>query len=449
MLKAQLEKVKATIAEKQKAMEALMKAAHEKGLTLSDEQNTQYAALEKDVEKLETEQKRLEKLIEASEKAAGSATPVAGDNPEESKKSAKGDPDPKGENKIIVKSNLPKGVGFAQYAQAKLISQLNAKEGRFESPLEVAKKMGFGEEVQDLITKATLGTTTDSGFAATLVHENHLVGEFVELLRQATVFDKLQGFRAVPFRSKIPSQVTGGTASWVGEGAAKPLTNPTFSEVEIGEHKLAAITVYTQELMRRSDPSVSVLVRDDLIAASATLVDNTFLDAVAASSTRPAGVLNGVTMTPNTGETAAAYEKDLLALINTFVTNNLSLDGAYFLMSETRAAQIALLRDALGNSYFNGMALRGSRTLLGIPVITSQALGNKIILVKTSEILLAQDGGVDVSYSDQATLVDGGTTHHLWQENKFAVRVEKFITWAKRRPVAAAYLDYTTTPTPP
>ncbi|MDC4680766.1 phage major capsid protein, partial [Acinetobacter baumannii] len=347
-----------------------------------------------------------------------------------------------------VKSNLPKGIGFAQYAQAKIVSQLNAKEGRFESPLEVAKRMGFGDEVQDLITKATLGTTTDAGFAATLVHENQLVGEFVELLRQATVFDKLQGFRAVPFRSKIPSQVTGGTASWVGEGAAKPLTNPTFGEVEIGEHKLAAITVYTQELMRRSDPSVSVLVRDDLIAASAALVDATFLDSVAASAVRPAGVLNGVTATPNTGETAAAYEKDLLALINTFVTNNLSLDGAYFLMSETRAAQIALLRDALGNSYFNGMALRGSRTLLGIPVITSQSLGNKIILVKTSEILLAQDGGVDVSYSDQATLVDGSTTHHLWQENKFAVRVEKFITWAKRRPVAAAYLDYTTTPTP-
>ena len=113
-------------------------------------------------------------------------------------------------------------------------------------------------------------------------------------------------------------------------------------------------------------------------------------------------------------------------------------------MSETRAAQISLLRDALGNSYFAGMALRGTRTLMGIPVITSQAVGNKIILVKTSEILLAQDGGVDVSYSDQATLVDGGTTHHLWQENKFAVRVEKFITWAKRRPIAAAFLNYAT-----
>ena len=63
-------------------------------------------------------------------------------------------------------------------------------------------------------------------------------------------------------------------------------------------------------------------------------------------------------------------------------------------------------------------------------------------LWENNEILLAQDGGVDVSYSDQATLVDGATTHHLWQENKFAVRVEKFITWAKRRPIAAAFLDY-------
>ncbi|WP_180173071.1 phage major capsid protein [Acinetobacter sp. YH12029] len=441
MLKAQLAKVKATIAEKQKAMEALHKAAHEKGLTLNAEQNTQYDSLEKEVGQLEKEAQRIEKLIAATEKAAKTATPVAGETSEQAKDTAE---DKKEVPRIQVESNLPKGVGFAQYARAKLCSQLAAKNGNFISPVDMAKQMGFGGEVQDLVTKATLGTTTDVGFASALVQENRLVGEFVDMLRAATVFDQLTGFRNVPFNSKIPSQLTGGTAAWVGEGAAKPLTNPTYGEVEIKEHKLAAITVYTQELMRRSDPAVDVLVRDDLIEASKTLIDNTFLDAVAASTTRPAGVLNGVVATPNTGTTAAAYEADLLALINSFVTANLSLDGSYFLMSETRAAQISLLRDALGNSYFTGMALRGTRTLMGIPVITSQAVGDKIILVKTSEILLAQDGGVDVSYSDQATLVDGGTTHHLWQENKFAVRVEKFITWAKRRPIAAAFLNYAT-----
>lgn len=433
------------LAAKNTELQGLMTKSLDAGQTPDEDTEKSIQVIEADIAAIEKNIARVKKQIAAAEQAAKTATPVAGQSEDDAKKSATGEPGSEDKQSKIEVVKLAKGIGFAQYARAKLCSQLAAKNGNFVSPVDMAKQMGFGDEVQDLVTKATLGTTTDVGFASALVQENRLVGEFVEMLRAATVFEQLNGFRAVPFNSKIPSQLTGGTAAWVGEGAAKPLTNPTYGEVEIKEHKLAAITVYTQELMRRSDPAVDVLVRDDLIEASKTLIDNTFLDAAAASTTRPAGVLNGVTVTPNTGTTAAAYEADLLALINSFVAANLSLDGSYFLMSETRAAQISLLRDALGNSYFAGMALRGTRTLMGIPVITSQAVGDKIILVKTSEILLAQDGGVDVSYSDQATLVDGGTTHHLWQENKFAVRVEKFITWAKRRPIAAAFLDYTPT----
>lgn len=431
------------LAQKNAEKQGIVTKALDAGQTPNEEEEKQIEAIDAELATIQKNIDRVKDMIKQGEAAASKATPVAGENPDQAQKSAKGDPDPEDKQSKIEMVKLAKGIGFAQYARAKLCSQLAAKNGNFISPVDMAKQMGFGDEVQDLVTKATLGTTTDVGFASALVQENRLVGEFVEMLRAATVFEQLNGFRAVPFNSKIPSQLTGGTAAWVGEGAAKPLTNPTYGEVEIKEHKLAAITVYTQELMRRSDPAVDVLVRDDLIEASKTLIDNTFLDAAAASTTRPAGVLNGVTATTSTGTTAAAYETDLLTLINTFVAANLSLDGAYFLMSETRAAQISLLRDALGNSYFAGMALRGTRTLMGIPVITSQAVGNKIILVKTSEILLAQDGGVDVSYSDQATLVDGGTTHYLWQENKFAVRVEKFITWAKRRPIAASFIQYT------
>ena len=429
------------LAAKQLEKQGVVTKALDAGNTPNEDEEKQIDALDAEIKTIQKNVERVKEMIAAAGKAAATGTPVAGQSEAEAKASAQGNPSPS-TSKIEVHSNLAKGVGFAQYARAKLCAQLDAKEGRYTSPLEKAKQLGFNEEVQDLITKATLGTTTDGGFAATLVTENRLVGEFVEMLRAATVFDQLSGFRAVPFNSKIPSQLTGGQAQWVGEGAKKPLTNPTYAEVEIKEHKLAAITVYTQELMRRSDPAVDILVRDDLIEASKTLIDSTFLDDVAQSAIRPAGILDAVVAVANTGTTAAAYETDLLKLIESFVTANLSLDGSYLIMSETRAAQISLLRDALGNTYFNGMSLRGARTLMGIPVITSQTAGDKIILVKTSEILLAQDGGVDVSYSDQATLVDGGTTHYLWQENKFAVRVEKFITWAKRRPIAAAFLNY-------
>lgn len=441
-MKEYLAKLLKALAEKNQAMQTALSKSAEAGSTPDEATETEIQAIEKDISAIEVNIERTKKQIAAVEAAAKTATPAAGQTAAQAKAAAEGNPDPEGNKPKIEIVPLAKGVGFAQYARAKILSQLAAKEGNYKSALDVAKERGFGDEVQDLVTKATLGTTTDAGFAASLVTENRLVGEFVDMLRAATVFDQLTGFRAVPFNSKIPSQLTGGQAQWVGEGAPKPLTNPTYGEVEIKEHKLAAITVYTQELMRRSDPAVDILVRDDLIEASKALIDKTFLDAGAATAVRPAGILDGVVKTANTGTTAANYEADLLALVDSFVTANLSLDGAYFIMSETRAAQISLLRDALGRSYFEGMALRGTRTLMGIPVITSQTVGDKIILVKTSEILLAQDGGVDVSYSDQATLVDGGTTHHLWQENKFAVRVEKFITWAKRRPIAAAFLDY-------
>ena len=440
-MKEYLAKLLKALSEKNQAMQAALSKSAEAGTTPDEATEAEIKQLEAEIDAIQKNIARVQTQIAEIEKAAQTATPVAGENPQQAKKSAKGDPKPAAPATVI--ENLPKGIGFAQFVRAKMLAAHEAKRGNVMSATQAAKQLGFGENVQQFVEKATLGTTTDSGFAAPLVDTNTYTGDFLELLRNATVFDKLKGFRNVPFNVKIKGQATGGTASWVGEGQAKPLTNPTFESIEIKEHKLAAITVYTQELLRRADPAIDTLVLNDLIAATAELVDKTFLGAGAATTVTPAGVLNGVTAVKSTGTTASAYETDVMSLITGFVSANLSTDNAYFLMSETRAMQIALLRDALGNAYFSGMSFAGAaRSLLGIPVITSQAVDNKIILVKMSELLIAQDGGVDVSYSDQATLVDGSTTYNLWQNNEFAVRVEKFITWAKRRPIAAAYIDY-------
>lgn len=440
-MKEYLAKLLKALAEKNTAMQAALSKSAEAGTTPDETTEAEIQAIEKDIAALNVNIERTKKQIAAAEEAAATATPVAGQTEAQAKATAEGK---KEVPRIQVESNLPKGIGFAQYARAKIATQLEAKKGNFMSPVDMAKQMGFGDEVQDLVQKATVGTTTDANFAAALVRENHLVGEFVDMLKAATVFDKLQGMRNVPFNTVIPSKTKRGKASWVGQGAKKPLTNPEFGDVKIKEHKLAAITVYTQELMRRSDPAVDILVRDDLIEASQILIDETFLGVQAETDVIPAGVLNGVTAITASGTTAAAYDADLQQLEDNFLEANLSLDGSYYLMSETRASRMGRIRDALGNYYFSGM--QGiNKELNGRPVITSQTVGDKIALIKTSELLLAQDGGVDVSYSDQATLEDAdGTIINLWQENKFAVRVEKFITWAKRRPIAAAWIDYST-----
>lgn len=433
------------LAAKQLEKQGVVTKALDAGNTPNEDEEKQIDALDAEIKTIQKNIDRVKEMIAAGENAAATGTPVAGQSEAEAAASAKGDQEPgKKKSVITTESNLPKGIGFTQFVRAKMLACHVQKQGSLLTVVDAAKQLGFGQDTVQYIEKAVLGTTTDAGFAAPLVQQDTYKGDFLELLRNATIFDKLAGFRSVPFNVKINGQASGGTASWVGEGAKKPLTNPTFDSVEIKEHKLAAITVYTQELLRRSDPAVDQLVLNDLISASKELIDATFLGTQAQTDVTPAGILNGVAAVPSSGTTAEAYETDLMALITKFVEANLSTDNAYWLMSETRAMQLALLRDALGSTYFAGMSFAGAaRSLLGIPVITSQAVGDRIELVKMNEILVAQDGGVEVAYSDQATLTDGATTHNLWQENKFAIRVEKFITWAKRRPIAAAYIQYT------
>lgn len=437
-LKQLLDAINAKNLEKQ----GVMTKALDAGTTPNEEEEKQIEAIDAELEILQKNYDRMKAMVEATEKAAATATPVDGQTAEEAAASAAGNPNP-ATPKIEVVSNLEKGLGFAKFVKCKMIASIEAKKGNYKSPMDVAKSLGEPPEVIALIEKATLGTTTDAGFASPLVHTNRLVGEYIEMLRANTVLDKLQ-FRKVPFNVEIPAQATGSMTAWVGEGEAKPLTNPTFTDVKLGKHKVAAIVVYTLELLEGSDPAVDILIRDDLVASSAQFTDAEFLGAQAGTAKKPAGLLNGVTPITSTGATAEAVAADLRALRAQFLSNNLSLGGAYYLMSEVRASEIADLRDALGNTYFKGMdAGLNQKTLNGIPVIESENVGDVIILVKTSEILMADSGQVDIAYSDQATLIDGSTTHNLWQENKFAIRAERFVTWAKRRPIAASFIQYT------
>lgn len=408
------------------------------GSTPDEETEGKIQAVEKDIEAIEKNIERVKKQIEAAKHAEETGIVPNG----ESEEGAKDQGGKKEKPVITTESNLEKGVGFAKFVKCKMIASIQAKQGNYISPVDVAKNLGEPPEVIALIEKATLGTTTDAGFASPLVQANRLVGEYIEMLRANTVLDKLQ-FRKVPFNVEIPAQATSAMTAWVGEGEAKPLTNPTFADVKLGKHKVAAIVVYTLELLEGSDPAVDTLIRDDLVASSAQFTDAEFLSASAGTTKKPAGLLFGVAPIASSGATAEALATDLRALRAQFLANNLSLGGAYYLMSEVKASEIADMRDALGNTYFKGMdAGLNQKTLNGIPVIESENVGNVIILVKTSEILMADSGQVDIAYSDQATLIDGSVTHNLWQENKFAIRAERFVTWGKRRPIAASFIQY-------
>ena len=435
----------ATIKSKKGKIAGIMTKSGAEKRTLNDAEEADVAAIEADLAKLEKNLTRIDRLIadEDAEKAK-SATPVAGESEEEAAASAEGEADPvKAAKRVTIKSNLGEGIGFAKAMRARVAAQLERKNGSNVSAEDIAKSRNEPEQVIRFLQKDAIVGRTDAAEMLALVEQDNLSNEFIELLRERTVFDKLNGFREVPFNTKMVNQLTGGVAEWVGEGAVKPTTNPTFGTVKIDEHKLAAISIFTDEFLRNSKPKADSVFLEDLLAACAELIDGTFLSNVAGTDVTPAGILNGVTGIAATGQTGDAYRADLKALAVEFLTGNKSLTGAQIIMSEVMAYELADLVDALGNTMFRGMdAQIGSKAFKGINVVESEAADGKIIMIKPSEILLADDGRVDVSYSDQATIVNGAESINLWQQNMSAVRVERFITWAKRRDSAVSFLDY-------
>src|SRR5690606_16727370 len=164
-MKEYLAKLLKALSEKNQAMQTALSKSAGEGSTPDEATEAEIQAIEKDIAAIEVNIERTKKQIKAVEEAEKKGL-------QEPKPTPGQDPEPKIE---IVP--LAKGIGFAQYARAKLAAALEAKKGHYIAPVDMAKQLGFGDEVQDLVTKATLGTTTDAGFAASLVTENRLVGE--------------------------------------------------------------------------------------------------------------------------------------------------------------------------------------------------------------------------------------------------------------------------------
>ncbi len=431
-LQDQLNKVKAVKAAKQLEIKNLLTKALEDEATPEGDAEEVILSLEEEVATLEKNVARISKLIADSEQSE--------DNVEEvTKTKAMNNLNGNKAPAVAVVDNMDKGIGYAKYAKSLLTSQLLARKGEFVSPLDIAKSRNEPEQVLDFMK--AVATTTSAGYSP-LVQPQNLQNEFVELLRANTVFDKLAtNMRNVPFNVRIPTQTKAGTGAWVGEGALKPTTNQEFSSIELKRHKMAGITVISEELLLDSNPSVDALIRDDLVAALAQLTDDTFLGDVAGSAVKPSGLLNGVSAVVATGRTVAAYTADIAKLKVQFIAANLSLSGAYFIMSEVQASELSSLRDTFGNSYFAGMDSENP-VLENIPVYTTQNAGSKIILVKPSELLVADEGGIRVDQSMEAT-VDGVS---LWQNNLMGIRVERHITWAKRKATAASFIEYSGLP---
>lgn len=379
---------------------------------------------------------------------------------------------------VQIKTNekLEPGIAMARYAMCLMKAKGNHQVAfnlaaqhfpNTENVVKTLKAQAEGCSLESLMRiKATVaaGDTQNSTWAAPLVYANTFMGDFIEYLRPRTLIGQA-AFRPVPFNVRIAGQTSGGTAGWVGEGKAKPVTKFDFNATTVPFTKVAAISVITQELARFSDPSAEALVRDSLADTVIARIDTDLFDPdkAAVANVSPAGLLNGVSpvvaaVDPGDPDSIRCA---LMALWAPWDSSFMGARPAYY-TTPAAARVLAFSRDALGNRAFPTMTPFGG-TIDGVPVRVSQYLANNggsggapFILVDESEIFLADDGAVTLDMSDQATIemsdTPAGSSNptvvasstlpvNMWQTNSIAFRAERFIWWGPRRSGAVQWID--------
>jgi len=281
-------------------------------------------------------------------------------------------------------------------------------------------------------------------------------------LRPKTILGRIPGLRMVPFNISVPRQLTETTGYWVGQGENKPVSSATFDTVTLLFHKLAAIAVITEELAKFSSPSAEMAVRESLAAAIIYRMDRDLLDPSKAAVTgvNPASLTNGVTPTAATGTTADAARDDIGTMMSTYLQNNMSTRGAVLIMTEDQALKLSFMVNTLGQLEFPNLSAEGGN-VRGIPVITSQNVvstggsptdGYPIIAIHAPSILVADEGGVAIDISREASLqmndspdspeTTSTISVSLWQHNMIGIKAERFVTWVKGRSQAVQFISY-------
>jgi hypothetical protein len=319
------------------------------------------------------------------------------------------------------------------------------------SPESYARtRWGDGETERILRGASAPAQTTVTGWAKEFSHD--VVGEFIASLApmsaSARLFNvaprvSLAGVNTVRFPARSGA-ISASYVQWIAENAPAPVLRfSTASGAVLGPaRKLLCFAVITREL---ADSSSAEIVITTLLRENAALqLDTSLFSNVAASSARPAGILNGVTpLTAATGGGDAALDSDLTALAAA--------------ISPVTAGLAFVCNPAQGNA----IKLRKGTTFpTDVPVWSTIAVpAGTVIALDPAAFVSAFDGDPEISSSIESSLHFEDTSPQeivsspgtvaapqksIFQTEMLATRLRIKAAWAWRVSGAVSFVQNTT-----
>lgn len=320
--------------------------------------------------------------------------------------------------------------------------------------------------LEAIMTKAdsVIGTTTGTNWAAPLLEES--VEGFLDLFTNNSVYGALRANAGATLNFagkgsiKIPSR--GSTkkpsGAFVAEGSPIPVKEAYFTSATLTPDKMGVIVPFAEELVTATNNQIETIIRNAIVQDTAEALDAALLDNTAVSTTRPAGLLNGVTATNSAGDTAANIITDVKTLMANFVSDD-AQKNVWMIMNGARRLGVATVLTTVGERAFPEIEQNG--TLLGVPVIVSGAAdANTVISINSDAFYTAYDAprfamsNTAVLHMEDTTpleVVDGEAVpvtadpvRSLFQTDSMAIRMILPVTWKMVRASMVDAIDTVT-----
>lgn len=425
-------------------IEALRKLLKDKvkGLTDLETKAAADGATDDDVAALEaanTEIEALEKKLKALERSeaarAKHAKPASDEIDTKAGEDDDDDPQPAQVKKV---TKIEEKLGLIMMGMVK--AQATAGFCGEAQTLKAIEDLGyarFAKEFAGLSKKNLISANASAG--GILVPEN-FVPEIIPLLYPNTTF--FQGSpRRIPMPGGTMRQVagaTGATASYRGEARPMGVSHATFREMNMSAKLLAGITTISDQLMRYSLADAAAYARTDLAQAMSIVFDSKSYFG-SGSTYEPLGLLNipgiptsAFAAVAPTAPTFTEFDTAGRQMEQAMVNVNLPMEGAEWRMSYRTFAYMADLRDGLGNRIYP--ELQGSNpTWRSKPVRWTTQFPNTlggganesvIALIAFGHVYYGDTLAMQFKITRDATIVNGGTTIHTWQDGVMGMAFE-------------------------
>lgn len=229
---------------------------------------------------------------------------------------------------------------------------------------------------------------------------------------------------ALPGRGAAIQVITSDPeASWVGETASKPVSNPGLSTKIMRGYKLAVIVPFSNEFRRDAAALYDALI-ERLPAALGKKFDDTVFHGTAPGS-------DFDTFASVTAQSLASDVYQGLVAADTDIALHGGVVNGYVISAQGRGILLGATDDNKRPLFINNVSEGAVPVILGARTELSKAAfksGSPSVVGYAGDWSQALYGiveGVKIDYSSDATLVDGdNNTINLFQQNMFAVRAE-------------------------